>query len=325
MRTRKTESRYIAAAAAVGLHAKPSKVAPPTHCTETIGLEFDGRELTVGVSVPKLQRLCDDTQSIIDRRWCTGEDLSRIVGRWTWAMLVRRPALAIFSSVYRFIEAAGRVAFAVWPSVERELAVAIGLAPLLFASVADGWCSNVVASDASMEGMGVVAAPVTHAVVAEVARDRAMPGSQDPEHYQAVAPAPRAAIAVAQAAPVPRPPPPAQLADVQWTTIVSSRWEREEHINALELRAAMTAVRWALSSSSAMNSRLLLLCDSSAVLGALSKGRSSSVLLLRRCRRMSAWLLASGLRLFMRWVPTEWNPADAPSRAFHGRSSPPRW
>ena len=300
------------------LHAKQSKVVPPSLCAETIGLEFDGRDLTVGVAVPKLARLCADTQSIIDRHYCSGEDMARIVGRWTWAMLVRRPALAVFSSVYRFIEAAGRAAFVVWPSVKRELAVAIGLAPLLFASVADGWCPQVVASDASMDGMGVVASHVAPSVVATVASDRAMPGSQDPERY----PAGGGAVAVEEdpaARTAFRPPPPAELAGVQWSTIVSSRWEREEHINSLELRAAMTAVRWALSSSAAINSRLLHLCDSSVVVGALSKGRSSSVLLLRRCRRMAAWLLASGLRLFMRWVPTEWNPADGPSRAPRGR------
>ena len=302
------QQAYIAAAAAVGLHAKMSKVVPPTHCTETIGLEFDGRELTVGVSAAKLQRLCDDTQVILNARYCTGERLARIVGRWTWAMLVRRPALSTFSSVYRFIESAGRAAFALWPSVARELRVAIGLAPLLFASIAEGWCPQVVASDASSLGQGVVAAPVAHAVVAEVARDRAMPGSADPERWRPQAE--RSAVAAAAV----RPAPPAALAGSKWTTIVSSRWERDEHINSYELRAAVTAVRWVLSSPSAMNSRLLLLCDSSAVVGALTKGRSSSVLLLRRCRRMAAWLLASGLRLFVRWVPSEWNPADGPSR-----------
>jgi hypothetical protein len=46
----------------------------------------------------------------------------------------------------------------------------------------------------------------------------------------------------------------------------------------------------------------------------LRKGRSSSPLLLRRLRAISAWLLASGLRLLLYWTPSEDNPADEPSR-----------
>ena len=115
---------------------------------------------------------------------------------------------------------------------------------------------------------------------------------------------------------VQRPLPPIEFENTQWSTIVSSRWEREEHINSLEMRAAITAIQWTLSlARNAVNSRLLLLSDSTTAVGALSKGRSSSPVILRRCRRAAALLLASGIRLHCRWVPTEWNPADGPSRA----------
>ena len=76
----------------------------------------------------------------------------------------------------------------------------------------------------------------------------------------------------------------------------------------------LSAVRWASSRPAARSSRLLLFCDSTAVVGALCKGRSSSPLLLRRLRQISAFLFAFSLRLHVVWLPSELNPADYPSR-----------
>jgi hypothetical protein len=106
------------------------------------------------------------------------------------------------------------------------------------------------------------------------------------------------------------------IADINWRTIVSSPWRDAEHINVLELRALSTALRWTLSRPSSIGQRLLLFSDSMVVIGAVNKGRSSSQQLLRRLRFLSALLMASGIRLFLRWLPSEINPADGPSRAF---------
>jgi len=82
----------------------------------------------------------------------------------------------------------------------------------------------------------------------------------------------------------------------------------------LELRAVLTAVRWVLSLPQSVNKRLLVLCDSQVALGAVSKGRSSSQPLLRRLRALAALVMASGLCVTVRWIPTDLNPADEPSR-----------
>jgi hypothetical protein len=99
-----------------------------------------------------------------------------------------------------------------------------------------------------------------------------------------------------------------------WTTVVSTPWRDEEHINALELRAALLAVHWALSFPSALCRRVYLLLDSSVAFFTLWKGRSSSPQLLMVLRKVSAMLLAGGLTLLPGWVPSAVNPADAPSR-----------
>ena len=60
--------------------------------------------------------------------------------------------------------------------------------------------------------------------------------------------------------------------------------------------------------------RVLLLSDSAVVFAALNKGRSSSLALRVVLRSIAGHLLAGSIRLTTAWIPSEWNPADAPSR-----------
>ena len=57
-----------------------------------------------------------------------------------------------------------------------------------------------------------------------------------------------------------------------------------------------------------------MLVDSMVAIGCLSKGRSSVRALLRLCRQAASVGLACGLRFLLRYVPSEWNVADGPSR-----------
>jgi hypothetical protein len=260
-------------------------VIPPTSAgIECLGLEIDGVNRTVGLSVPKLQRLLLDTRALLLRGSCTGFDLARLIGRWSWCILCCRPAFAVFSAVYRFIETAHRRTFFLWESVRRELVVIMGLAPVLFSSLDMPWFDRVVASDASTVGLGVVAA--------RVPSDRV--------------------LSIASRPPVAVPSPPVD--GISWSRIISSPWREPEHINVLETRAVTTAVRWALSSPDSIGRRLLLLSDSQVVVYAISKGRSSAFEILRRLRYLSALVLASGMQLLLRWIPSTANPADGASR-----------
>lgn len=276
---RKVQDEYVGVVESLGLVVKPSKVVRPTASgVECVGLEVDGTAHTVGVSAAKLERLRVDTLAALSVETMTGIDLSRLVGRWTWACLACRPSLSVFSAVYRFIESARGRTFRVWNSVRNELRTVMGLCPLLFTDIGSGWFNRVVATDASDTGQGVVAAAVevTNVTTVETAVDL--------------------------------------VEQNDWYTVVSSRWGEPEHINVLELRALTTAVRWVCSHPSAMRHRILILCDSQVVVGAVSKGRSSSPALLSRLRHLTSWLLATGLRLKLVWIPTNFNPADGPSR-----------
>ena len=267
------QDRYLAVVTRIGLPPKLSKlVRPSAGRVECLGIEVDGSALTIGLAPAKLWALVVSTRQLISRGACTGLELAQLVGRWTWAMMPCRPALAVFGSVYRFIEKAGRRRFALWVSTIRELEAATGLAPLLRSSLSDRLFSRAVAVDASSTGLGVVAT-------------RRGAGGDF-----------------------------LNLPEDGWQVIVASKWAYPDHINVLEVRAAATAVRWAIKHREALGSRLRLFSDSLVAVGALSKGRSSSPTLLRRLRSVSAWLLASGMRLLLSWIPSELNPADEPSR-----------
>jgi hypothetical protein len=268
--------RYASVSLLHGLQAKESKgQAPTSDPVEVIGCEIDGRRHTVGVSPRRLASLSQETVSVLRAGVCSGDLLSHLLGKWAWAMLIRRPALSVFGSVYRFARIAGARRFALWAVVSHELRCAVGIAPLLFVKLNDKILPRCVAVDASSLGLGVVTAALP-------------PGDVRPFQLSS--------------------------ADLSWRTIVSTPWREKEHINSLELRAINTAARWAVKSPLSVSSRLLVFSDSQVAVFASIKGRSSSHLLLRRLRSLAACLLASGLRLLLRWIPSECNPADGPSR-----------
>jgi hypothetical protein len=296
-------AKYDSAVSSVGLPVKPSKrVAPTSDCVEGLGLEIDGRARRIGVSPSKLWKLCDATVSLFGQRFVSGDQLRVLMGRWTWACLINRPSLSVFNAVYRFIEVAGSRNFTLWPVVRRELELVMGLVPLLFVDVSAQFSERVVATDASGTAQGVVACRVPVDIVHSVASECGGIIMPDPGSCDDHPTCPRSLVRFVQ--------------NCDWRVIVSSRWRAPEHINSLELRAVSTAVRWLLSTHNPLvfGSKLLILCDSQVVVGALRKGRSPSRVLLRRLRAVAALALVAKLRLTLLWIPTDINPADEPSR-----------
>jgi hypothetical protein len=286
------QDEYMRACARRKLPVKMSKVVrPSSRGVEVIGVLVDGMQHTVGVCARKLAVLVSDTLRVLHSGNSTGHAVEQLIGRWSWAFLVRRPAFAVFSAVYKFAAVAGRRTFTVWQSVRNELLIACGLAPLLCTSLVAPVLGRLIAFDASSSGQGVVAAKLPVSSVERIA------------DHLSVHPSP-SVTRVAER----------MLKSQQWSTIVASPWHSEEHINTREMRAGLSAVRWVASLPSACSRRVVLLTDSSVVSGILSKGRSSAFTILRITRIISAVLFAANIQLFPRWVPTSLNPADLPSR-----------
>lgn len=110
------------------------------------------------------------------------------------------------------------------------------------------------------------------------------------------------------------------ISTARWATIASKPWSRQEQIAVLELRALSTSMRWLAKSQRCYDHRVIILSDSSAVVGAVRKGRSSTWSLLKRLRLLAALRFAFGLQPDVRWIPSELNPADHPSRNFRNSS-----
>lgn len=301
---------YLQVMSAAGLPAKPKKVIRPTaDGMECLGIHVNGRTGDVGMSIPKLQRLKQATDQLLVQRFATGRQVAAVVGRWNWAALIRRPAMAVFSAVYRFIDCARDTSYRIWPSVYRELWTMSRLAPLLSSNIRSVFAPIIIASDASELACGVVYRVATPSQVSSLDSIRTYPGQQPfPPMVTRVVEGNKNGTGK-EGTPL-----------CNWKIAISHRWRHEEHINGLEVRSALAAFRWSLTKPSVLrpsptdHTKLLLLCDSSATVGSMNKGRSSSHNLLRPLRSITSLVLATGITIHVKWIPTGLNPADAPSR-----------
>jgi hypothetical protein len=290
---RKLQDDYIAACDSFGLPVKASKVLHPTTQAEVIGVEMDGVQHTVGVTARKLASLIERTNALLYRGCASGDEIERLIGAWSWAFLVRRPAFSCFSAVYRYVRIAGASTFTLWPSVRKELLLACGLAPLLRVCLSAPCLPRLIAADASSTGQGVVMSRVSESLSASLGCTLPLSPLQPLSERDSQS-----------------------LLAQTWSTIISSPWQSDEHINCRELRAAKAAVLWASSLPSALSSKVLLLSDSSVAVAVLSKGRSSSFQILRIAQQLASIALSFNIQLMARWVPSQFNPSDQASRAF---------
>ena len=101
----------------------------------------------------------------------------------------------------------------------------------------------------------------------------------------------------------------------RWKAVSGWRWTRgKEHINSLEMRAILNAVRWRIEQQGHLGCRMLHLTDSLVCLHALTRGRTSSRKLRATISRINALLLCSNAQVIWAYVATDSNPADKPSR-----------
>jgi hypothetical protein len=311
---------------AAGFVVKQSKVVMPT-CSpvKVIGFDIDGRAATISLPSDSQLSLIKSTLSVLRMRTVSGSTLSHVIGRWTWLMMLCRPSLAILQHVYRYCQVAQHRQFTLWNSVRKELSGLLAIMPLLHARLDAHFFHRAIASDASQLGGGVVSTPLTpnlHSSLWPLCSNRhhAILQSQLNAAARRLLISPHDKVTriidadelVASSAPYLHFY--SCVASSPWRTLISTPWSGAEHINTLELRAALLAVHWVLSYSSSLCSRVFILLDSTVAFFSMWKGRSSSPKLLLVLRKLSALSLAGGLSVLPGWIPSAVNPADAPSR-----------
>ena len=99
-----------------------------------------------------------------------------------------------------------------------------------------------------------------------------------------------------------------------WRPVRWGRWNMQEHITLLEARTAVRAVQHRLRAVDGCHCRIFFLGDNLGCVLSLSRSRAKDYKMPAQVRRVSAWLLARGVRVCFRWIPSEWNTAGDPSR-----------
>lgn len=285
------------AISSTGLPLKLSKIVEPTdEEVEVVGLRLIPK---LACFVPKpasFQELIRDTLQVIEHGVATGKAMEQLVGRWVWFCMLQRKLLAILNAVYHFIRKARDHSFTLWKNVKAELMTLVLMAPMFRTSLRRREISDVVATDASSSGGAVV---MSYRVAEdEMVNVRGLPHPASMKESGSFC----------------------SDADGGWmlprkfVTLFRWRWKFRSHINKLELLSILLGVQRLASQERYHRKEVFWLVDSQVCFYALNKGRTSSFLLKDTMRRIVGYSLAVDLHFHFKWIPTDLNPADAPSR-----------
>jgi hypothetical protein len=113
--------------------------------------------------------------------------------------------------------------------------------------------------------------------------------------------------------------------DRDWKTVGMKFWKKRETLPVYEARSSLYAVKHILRKRDNFGKRHLILSDSLTATCAISQGRAQGFTLRRVCSQIGALVLSSGISICIRWIPSEWNPSDNPSRGHWSPSIPKRF
>ena len=340
--------RVIAAYGRVGMHINVKKsIAPTINSVKVLGVTMIGRTQRLCVETEAIVSLMEQTLSLVSIGECTGRQLAVLIGTWVWYLLLRRSCLSVLRESYRFVQLFMKdpTTKQMWSAVKKELQILCCLVPSLYVDLGSSICERVIITDASCSGFGVVSNRSTvnssrevHAAMVQLAALIAItPPNCRADSFEVACDVREVIDRITVPYTVQQPVialtmstvPIRQrsivqcsrevLENVEWCTITSGRWKygnEEVHINELELRSVLIAVKWltSLVAIRGRNRRLILAVDNSVTLFSLRKGRSKSIRLLVVLRRIAALLLPTDVRLLVLYVPSGMNVADAASR-----------
>eukprot|EP00438_Fugacium_kawagutii_P030549 Skav235998 [mRNA] locus=scaffold348:388416:392834:+ [translate_table: standard] len=253
--------------------------------------------------------------------------LSAVPMGWTWA-------LYLCQTLHERI---------VGQSVRRELSIWYGIAPLLWKDLSAEWSTTIYATDASDWGSGVTTSTMDSLSIRELGRyaerwrfkdDRwRYPRRSSPSLFSADEADDVVAhgwdqhndttqSSLPDTSGVQFVPLPFSAVDRPWKVVGRWKWKRQESMPILEARATLFAVKHMVRSTSNYGKRILVFSDSMTAVASISRGRAHSRGLRRVVQQIAALCLCSSVCIHTRWCPSEWNPADSPSRGGWAPSTP---
>ncbi|CAE7615478.1 unnamed protein product [Symbiodinium sp. CCMP2592] len=283
-------------------------------------------------------------RELLRRGRARGEVVERLLGHLTFLSLCRREALSVFGEIYKFVKVHRRCPeeVVIPKSVLQELRNWDGILPLLFKDLRCEWAEGLSAVDASEFGLGMTRAECSAQDV------KRLGGVAERWRFKEALPNPRAAAfsTVTSQCEVMPPfafdedeeedrfhhrrddsqfsPVPFEDIDRAWTTTGMHRWRRPLTLPVAEARAALYAVKHCLRAGGSFGKKHVILSDSMTATLAISRGRSKHYHLRRVCQQVASLALCTGSQFFLRWIPSEMNPSDNPSRGEWKPSVPSR-
>ena len=319
----------------VGLLLHPGEVSVGR--TKALGTILDGTSLCSKITPERFHKVRQAIRGILQKKRVTGQALEVVIGHATFCALNNRMLLSIFHTCYKYIQRHYFTADFLWDSVCTELRAFAGLMIFLRSDWWRPWNNLVCCSDASTTGYGVCTSFWSREDVAAVGRTKERSrfkrssthsaretsltsagfvrdqitglwkaGEIDGEEYLEMS-----GWTLDQSFPEV----PARLLQRHlWAPRLWGKWKHKEGILTLEARAAVKALQRVALSVFGSQIRQLFLLDNMSLVLALERCRSRQYGLTKQIRIFCAYCLSRGIQPAFRWLPSELNNADEPSR-----------
>ena len=287
------------------------------------GFEVDGSKGLVRAASSRLWPVIAITGRVCLMKYATVGLLESLAGSWVSILGARRRMLCLMNIIFEplGIEDQQQI-IAISPELQDELMSIVVCSLLAVGDLRCKYLPYVFASDASMEWMAAVRAPLHENAVREVCRF-----SLKKSTWSQLLPPAKAWLRSHELLEVAdEVPGEAYDSHPLWVVLArclsfKERWRAPcragVHINLLELKGYLNEEKRICQAN--QQSRFLFGLDSQVCLGALVKGRSSSVPINEMLCRQLCFLLGSGNQGFYMYFPSPVNRADGPTR----NSSPP--
>jgi len=245
----------------------------------------------------------------LSRGTISPKGMSALLGVGQWMMLLNRPLFSCLDAVYPFTRLQPDTELRpIGQKVRCELMLLIVLAPYLEADLHRRWAPMITATDASVVfGFGASVATCTEDVARQVGRLAETKGAyirlsrdggptDEPEKNRLGTPHKL------------------DLTKRAFRDVISARKTRDAHPGSLEASGLLLLLKWITRSSKNFSRRIPVLVDAQAVLGAAAKGRTSAGSISLDMKRIAVVTFSSDILPSYVYIPSEDNPADAPSR-----------
>eukprot|EP00435_Cladocopium_sp_Y103_P023381 s313_g5.t1 len=268
----------------------------------------------IGLSHEKRRFLFQASFKVLMQRRCHLKVVERLIGKHGFLHSCRPCLRSVFGVVYNWLDRARKDKLGVVTlpgDVWEELLVSTLLIPFAEFNMSSEWSNRLEATDASMTGLGRSFGYIPDHVVRVLARYSSHKGV-----YTNLKLPWSVGLTQQHKCPLRRVRIPIER--VKWFH-VGCPWS-PLHITLGEADAVAWCAEDRLRRVADDGKRFVHPLDSAACVGAFSKGRSSSVLINSRCRKVAAVSIGGGHDVFYPWVPSAENPADIPSRWFEPSS-----